>query len=158
MMEERPFTQRLLESEPMLYRIACALLRSEADRQDAMQETALKAWKNRASLREEQYFRTWISRIMVNECHNLHRKNSRYVPVEELPDRPAPDSGEQETRLMLESLPEKQRVPLGLHYLEGFSLEEIARVQHISLALVKYRMHQARKALRVEWNGKEESK
>lgn len=158
MMEERPFTQKLLESEPMLYRIACALLRSEADRQDAMQETALKAWKNRASLREEQYFRTWISRIMVNECHNLHRKNSRYVPMEELPDRPAPDSGEQETRLMLESLPEKQRVPLVLHYLEGFSLEEIARVLHISLALVKYRMHQARKALRVEWNGKEESK
>ena len=158
MMEERPFTQKLLESEPMLYRIACALLRSETDRQDAMQETALKAWKNRASLREEQYFRTWISRIMVNECHNLHRKNSRYVPMEELPDRPAPDSGEQETRLMLESLPEKQRVPLVLHYLEGFSLEEIARVQHISLALVKYRMHQARKALRVEWNGKEESK
>ena len=158
MMEERPFTQKLLESEPMLYRIACALLRSEADRQDAMQETALKAWKNRASLREEQYFRTWISRIMVNECHNLHRKNSRYVPVEELPDRPAPDSGEQEMRLMLESLPEKQRIPLVLHYLEGFSLEEIARVQHISLALVKYRMHQARKALRVEWNGKEESK
>ena len=158
MLEERPFTQKLLESEPMLYRIACALLRSEADRQDAMQETALKAWKNRASLREEQYFRTWISRIMVNECHNLHRKNSRYVPVEELPDRPAPDSGEQETRLMLESLPEKQRVPLVLHYLEGFSLEEIAQVQHISLALVKYRMHQARKALRVEWNGKEEAK
>lgn len=158
MMEERPFTQKLLESEPLLYRIACALLRSEADRQDAMQETALKAWKSRASLREEQYFRTWISRIMVNECHNLHRKNSRYVPVEELPDRPAPDSGEQETRLMLESLPEKQRVPLVLHYLEGFSLEEIARVQHISLPLVKYRMHQARKALRVEWNGKEESK
>ena len=158
MLEERTFTQKLLESEPMLYRIACALLRSEADRQDAMQETALKAWKNRASLREEQYFRTWISRIMVNECHNLHRRNSRYVPMEELPDRPAPETGEQETRLMLESLPEKQRVPLVLHYLEGFSLEEIARVQHISLALVKYRMHQARKALRVEWNGKEESK
>ena len=158
MMDELQFTRKLLDSEQMLYRIACALLRSEADRQDAMQETALKAWKNRASLREEQYFRTWISRIMVNECHNLHRKNSRYVPVEELPDRPAPDSGEQETRLMLESLPEKQRIPLVLHYLEGFSLEEIARVQHISLALVKYRMHQARKALRVEWNGKEESK
>ena len=158
MMEERSFTQKLLESEPMLYRIACALLRSEADRQDAMQETALKAWKNRASLREEQYFKTWICRIMVNECHNLHRKNSRYVPMEELPDRPAPETRETETRLMLESLPEKQRVPLVLHYLEGFSLEEIARVQHISLSLVKYRMHQARKALRVEWNGKEESK
>ena len=158
MLEERPFTQKLLESEPMLYRIACALLRSEADRQDAMQETALKAWKNRASLREEQYFRTWISRIMVNECHNLHRKNSRYVPVEELPDRPAPENGDEEMRMLLEGLPEKQRVPLVLHYLEGFSLEEIAKIQHVTLPLVKYRMRQARKALRVEWNGKEESK
>ena len=158
MMDERLFTQKLLESEQMLYRIACALLRSETDRQDAMQETALKAWQNQGRLREEQYFRTWICRIMVNECHNLQRKNGRMVPTETMPDQPAPDNGEQETRLMLESLPEKQRVPLVLHYLEGFSLEEIAQVQHISLSLVKYRMDQARKALRVEWNGKEESK
>ena len=158
MMDERLFTQKLLDSEPMLYRIACALLRSEADRQDAMQETALKAWQNQERLREEQYFKTWISRIMVNECHNLYRKNSRYVPTETIPDRPAPENREQETRLMLESLPEKQRVPLILHYLEGFSLEEIAQVQQISLALVKYRMHQARKALRVEWNERGETK
>ncbi len=158
MMDERLFTQKLLDSEPMLYRIACALLRSEADRQDAMQETALKAWQNQERLREEQYFKTWISRIMVNECHNLQRKNSRMVPTETMPDQPAPDNSEQETRLMLESLPEKQRVPLVLHYLEGFSLEEIAQVQHISLSLVKYRMHQARKALRVEWNERGETK
>ena len=158
MMDERQFTQKLLDSEQMLYRIACALLRSETDRQDAMQETALKAWQNSGHLREEQYFKTWICRIMVNECHNLCRKNSRTVPMENLPDLPAPENGEQETRLMLESLPEKQRVPLILHYLEGFSLEEIAEIQHISLALVKYRMHRARMALRVEWDGKEESK
>ena len=44
-MEERRFTLKLLESEQMLYRIACAFLRSEADRRDAMQETALKAWQ-----------------------------------------------------------------------------------------------------------------
>ena len=158
MMDERLFTQKLLESEQMLYRIACALLRSETDRQDAMQETALKAWQNCGRLREEQYFKTWISRIMVNECHNLHRKSSRMIPTDTFPDQPAPDHGDEETRLMLESLPEKQRIPLVLHYLEGFSLEEIAQVQHISLSLVKYRMHQARKALHVEWNGKEESK
>jgi RNA polymerase sigma-70 factor (ECF subfamily) len=73
-----------------------------------------------------------------------------------IPDQPVPDSNELETRMMLEILPEKQRVPLILHYLEGFSLEEIAQVQSISVGIVKYRMHQARKALRVEWNGKEE--
>ena len=66
-MEERRFTLKLLESEQMLYRIACAFLRSEADRRDAMQETAPKAWQYRDRLREEHYFRTWITRIMVNE-------------------------------------------------------------------------------------------
>ena len=60
MMDEMQFTRKLLDSEPMLYRIACALLRSEADRQDALQETALKAWQNCGRLREEQYFKTWI--------------------------------------------------------------------------------------------------
>jgi len=59
-LEERVFTQELLESEQMLYRIACAFLRSEADRQDAMQETALKAWQNRRRLREERFFKTWV--------------------------------------------------------------------------------------------------
>lgn len=158
MMDERQFTRMLLESEQMLYRIACTFLRSEADRQDAMQETAMKAWKNWAGLREERYFRTWISRIMVNECHNLYRNYSRCVPTDTMPDRSAPENGDEEMRMLLEGLPEKQRVPLVLHYLEGFSLEEIAKIQHVTLPLVKYRMRQARKALRVEWNGKEESK
>ena len=149
MLEERLFTQKLLESEQMLHRIACAFLRSESDRQDAMQETALR-------LREERFFKTWITRIMINECRLIHRKARRMTVTDTMPDQPAPDNNEVETRLMLESLPEKQRVPLILHYLEGFSLEEIAQVQNISVGIVKYRMHQARKALRVEWNGKEE--
>lgn len=45
MMDERYFTQKLLDSEAMLYRIACTLLRNEEDRRDALQETALKAWR-----------------------------------------------------------------------------------------------------------------
>ena len=158
MINERLFTEKLLESEQMLYRIACALLRSEADRQDAMQETALKAWQNQSRLREERFFKTWISRIMVIECHDIYRKTKRCIPVATLPEQPAQDNDDMEIRLMLDSLPEKQRIPLVFHYLEGFSLEEIAEVQHTTLAMVKYRMHQARKALRVEWNGKEESK
>ena len=157
MLEERVFTQELLESEQMLYRITCAFLCSEADRQDAMQETALKAWQNRRRLREERFFKTWVTSIMVNECRLILRKSKRTIVTDTLPDQPAQETCNLETRLMLESLPEKQRVPLLLHYLEGFSLEEISQVLHVSVGIVKYRMHQARKALRVEWNGKEET-
>ena len=81
----------------------------------------------------------------------------RMIPMEEVPvpetaDRQAAD---RDIRLMLEGLPERQRVPIVLHYLEGFSLEEIARVQHLTLSMVKYLMHQARKTLSLEMDGKE---
>ena len=155
-MEERLFTQKLFESEQMLYRIACAFLRSESDRQDAMQETALKAWKHRGKLREEQYFSTWITRILINECRMICRKSKKVILTDKLPDQPGSSDRELETRLMLESLPEKQRIPLILHYLEGFPIVEIARIEHVSVGIVKYRMHQARKKLRLEWTGKEE--
>ena len=154
-MNERDFTDKLLESERMLYRIACGLLRSEDDRQDALQETVLKAWQNISRLREEKYFRTWITRILVNECHNMNRKAGREIPVETLPEAPAPQHDDLAFRMLLEALPEKQRVPIVLHYLEGFSLKEIAQVQRISLSMVKYRMRQARKALAVEYGAED---
>ena len=72
MINERLFTQKLLESEPMLYRIACALLRSEADRRDAMQETALKAWQNCGKLREERYF----GRSDLSPCNHFPSKTT----------------------------------------------------------------------------------
>ena len=145
MMDERYFTQKLLDSEAMLYRIACTLLRNEEDRRDALQETALKAWRARGQLRNEQYFTTWLVRILMNECRSLSRKGARCVPLAQLPEPQAP-AQDNDLRLLLDALPEKQRVPLVLHYLEGFSLEEIARVM---------RLHQARKALRVELSGEE---
>lgn len=156
-MNEQLFTQNLLDSEEMLYRIACAFLSAEADRQDVMQETALKAWRFCGRLREERYFKTWIARILINECKTLYRKNSRMIPTDAVPERPAPENRDPELRMMLDGLPERQRIPIVLHYLEGFSLEEIAQVQQVSIGMVKYRMHQARKKLRVEWMGKEEA-
>ncbi len=154
-MNELDFIQRVRESEQMLYRISCTLLRSEEDRRDALQETALKAWQHRGRLREEKYFSTWITRILLNECRGLLRKNARLRSAEALRQQGAPDP-DPELRMLLDALPENQRTPLALHYLEGFSLAEIARVQRVPLGTVKYRLHQARKALRVEMEEKEE--
>lgn len=156
-MDQQSFTQKLLESEQMLYRISCSFLHSEEDRRDAIQETALKAWRYSNQLREEQYFKTWITRILINECKNICRKNTKVIPAADIsfPANATVLDSEMDIRFLLESLPERQRVPIVLHYLEGFSLEEIAQVEHLTVAMVKYLMHQARKKLRIELNGKE---
>ena len=153
-MDEREWLERMREAENSLYHVACAILSGETDRRDAMQETALRAWEHRRSLRNEAYFKTWVVRIMVNVCRDLMRKNRRLVPVETLPDGPAPESPS-DLRLTIEGLPERLRLPLVLYYLEGYTVEETARALGLPSGTVKFRLHEARKALRIELDGEE---
>ena len=153
-MEEQAWIERMREAEASLYHVACAILSSETDRRDAMQETALRAWEHRRSLRDERYFKTWVTRIAVNVCRDILRKSRRIVPVETMPDRPAPESPT-ELYVTIESLPERLRLPLVLYYLEGYTVEETARALGLPLGTVKFRLHEARKALRIELDGEE---
>lgn len=61
----------------MMYHVACGLLHSDADRQDAMQQALLKAWEKRHSLKNEGFFKTWLIRILINECKNILRVQKR---------------------------------------------------------------------------------
>ncbi len=154
MMDDKVFTQKLLESEGMLYRVAASLLPGEADRMDAMQETALKAWQNRQTLREEAHFSAWITRILMNECRNVYRRQKRLVLMDAVPETSVQERDPQ-LRQMLEALPRRHREVLVLFYLEGFSIQEIAGILHIPQGTVKYRLHAARKAMKVELSGEE---
>ena len=153
-MDEQRWLEMMRQAEESLYHVACAILSSESDRRDAMQETALRAWEHRQSLRNEAYFKTWVTRIAVNVCRDLLRKNRRVIPMETMPDAPVQASTDN-LRLTIESLPEKLRLPLVLHYLEGFSVQEAAQALRLPEGTVKFRLHQARKALRIELDGEE---
>lgn len=153
-MDEQVWLERMRDAEVSLYHVACAILNSETDRRDAMQETALRAWEHRRSLRNEAYFKTWATRIAVNVCRDILRKSKRVMPLEEMPESMAPESPS-ELHMTIEGLPERLRLPLVLYYLEGFSVEETARALGLPEGTVKFRLHQARKALRVELDGEE---
>ena len=149
-MDKEEFTRRLLQSEQMLYRIARTLLSSDADCADAVQEAVANAWQHRDTLREEAYFQTWLTRILINACRTQQRRMRRLVPVAQLPERyeaPPPDPGVREA---LFALPPALRLPTVLNYIEGFSMEEIARSTRTPVGTVKYRLYQARRRLRLE--------
>ena len=154
-MDEQTFLTYLQAAENTLYHVACTLLRSEADRCDALQETALRAWQHRNSLRQTEYFTTWAVRILINVCRSMARKQGRMVPTDTLQECPAPEQ-DTELYLVLDAMPERHRLPLVLFYLEGFSIQEVARTLGIPTGTAKYRLHQARKALKLEiTDGKE---
>ena len=61
----------------MMYRVAWSILRNDDDVQDALQDAALRAWEKRDRLREEKYFRTWMTRILINVCYDTQRKHRK---------------------------------------------------------------------------------
>ena len=145
-MTDSEFSERLAAMRETLYRVCYAQLSQSCDREDAVQEALLKAWSGRHKLRDERYMQTWVVRILINECHNIRRR--REVPLAELPVLAAPDSQNAELHDAILRLSEKLRLPLVLHYIEGFSAGEAASILKIPRGTVLWRLSKARAELR----------
>lgn len=153
-MDKEEFTRAVLEYESTLYRVAKSMLGSEADCADAAQNALLRAWEKQHTLRDTAYFKTWLTRILINECRAMLRQRARFVPLEEeaaegeiAPER---DSGLYESVMGLDV---KYRVPFVLYYIEGFRTREIASMLKLPEGTVKTRLRRAREILRTELEG-----
>ena len=83
-MDDRQFTQRALDCQRKLYRVALSMLRCDADAADAIQEAVFKGWLHRGALRDGERFEAWLTRILVNECRNIQRRwKRRGEPLDE---------------------------------------------------------------------------
>ena len=134
----------------MMYRVAWSILRNDDDVQDALQEAALKAWEKRNRLKEERYFRTWITRILINVCYDAQRKHRRTVPLDVIPEETYASVPDPELAIALNAAPEKLRLPLVLCYSEGMTYEEAAGALRIPTATLQGRLRRGKEALRKE--------
>ena len=148
-MDKERFVSEIEAHSGMLYRVAWSILRNDDDCKDAMQEAALKAWEKRNTLRETSYFRTWITKILINACYDTQRKRRRIVSLDSIPEIPisAPDPT---LAMALATLPEKLRLPLVLVFSEGMTYAEAAETLHLPLATVRGRIHRGKEQLRKE--------
>lgn len=151
-MTKQEFSSRILEAEEAMYHTAYAILRNDSDCADAVQDAIFKAYKSLGSLKNPEYFKTWIIRILVNTCYS-QLKSRKYTEdiedMESIPGQIAEDDYSK-TELMLEiaAMDEKYRVPLMLYYMDGFTAEEIASSLGITSAAVRKRLSRARLILR----------
>ena len=151
-MDKDLFVQQVDQHSGMMYRVALTILRNDEDCKDALQEAALKTWTKRHSLRTQGLFATWMTRIVINECHNILRKRKRVVVMEQLPEQAAPEQ-DLSLYLTLDSLPDKYRLPLVLRYSEGMTEQQIAKALGLSAAAVRGRLYRARQRLKKELEG-----
>ncbi len=145
-MKKEQFEQQVTGLTHMMYRVSSSILPQAHDQRDAVQNCLLRAWEHWDRLRDERSFRPWLMRILVNECYRLARKR-RPLPLADIPGAPAemPDG----TLLdAIRALPEKLRLPVVLHYIEGAGVEETARILKIPAGTVKTRLRKARGLLK----------
>jgi len=143
-----------------LYVYVVELLRNEQTALDVVQETFINATRYIGSLRDDAKFGSWLFSIAHQKCQQHWRKPRRDQPLpddlgeEFMATEEVPDDllirAEQEEELMtlLNQLSEAHRAVLLLHFLEEFSLEEIATVTGVSIGTVKSRLHYAKKSMR----------
>ncbi len=143
------FSTRIVAMMQTLYRISYAQLTQSCDRDEAVQECLYKAWKKRHQLKDERFMQTWVIRILINECHNIQRKKVRELPLNEVPERVAPKDAHLELHDALFSIDETLRIPIILHYIEGFSIGEISQILRCPQGTVKSRMLRGRQELKI---------
>lgn len=143
-----------------LYVYVFELTRIEQASLDIVQETFIAAVRHIGGLRDDEKFGSWLFGIAHQKVIQLWRKRGgKEILFDEIPESPdkfedSPDNllirREQESEFMnlLDQLPPPQRAVLLLHYVEDFSIEEIARVTETQIGTVKSRLHYAKKALR----------
>ncbi|WJH35940.1 sigma-70 family RNA polymerase sigma factor [Paenibacillus aurantius] len=158
--DKEAFARLIRTLELSLYGVARSMLRRDEDCADAIQETILKAWNALPSLKEPAYFKTWLCRILINECRRLMRRDSRTVAVDEIPAEAfSTDAYENiDLRKAVDRLEETLRLVVTLHYYEDMPLKEIAELLEAPEGTIKSRLHRARQLL-AEWlEGPEERK
>ena len=154
--DKEAYVQLMLSVGSDLYKVAWGILGKDEDVADAMQETALLGWKKIHTLRQTVYFKTWITRILINVCNEMLRKRRYLLAEESIPEQGAEDQqyADVEWRQLLQELDEESRLLLLLYYAEGFKTREIAQILEMNENTVRGHLKRARDNMRKLYEGK----
>ena len=150
-MDRDEFARRTEAIRARLYRTAYLYLGSEADALEAVDEAVYQALRALKKLREPDFFETWLTRIVLNECHRELRRRKRLAGEESLPDTAGPD--DYDTLPLKEAvrhLPEELRAVVVLRFFAGYTQAETARALDIPQGTAATRQRRALELLRLE--------
>ena len=138
----------------MLYRVALSHLLSKSDAEDAVHDVFIKYMNGVYTFFSEEHEKSWFIRVMINHCHDALRKRKirTHAPLEEAL-AVFEESGTGDLTREVLSLDEIYKTPVILHYYEGYSVEETARILKLSPSAVKMRLSRAREKLKVNLSG-----
>jgi RNA polymerase sigma factor (sigma-70 family) len=139
---------------PLLYRVCLVALRHPQDAEDVVQETFCRYVERDGAFADADYEKAWLITVASNLCRNLRRFHFRHDPLNlDDVDASSEDAEPDDTRAALRVLAPRYHSVIHLHYLEGYSAKEIARLLRITPAAVLKRLERGRRLLKLEWGG-----
>lgn len=154
-MDKHAFAGQLQADRARYYRIAYSYVKNEQDALDIVSEAAYRGLRDLRSLRSPEFFRTWMTRIVVNCAIDFLRKDSRLVSLDDSAPEPvevADTALQCEDTLdlydALDVLTERDKTCVTLRFFEQYSFVEIARILGEPETTVKTRVYRALKKMR----------
>ena len=146
------FGELIMLHQEYLYKTAFMYTKNEQDSLDAVQDCAMRAMISMDKLREPKYFKTWITRILINSVYQAQNKNGKYYAFEEYKETAEKEriSIEERTDLYdaVDLLPPVYKTIVILHFFQDMKLKDIAKVMDIPLGSVKSYLFRAKGILR----------
>ena len=134
-----------------LYRLAFHILKNKEDAEDALQETLYRAYSHLGQLKNPEYFKTWMVRILLNTAFEMQKKRKNNLELDEYKDVIG-KSEDITTKIMLETvireMDKKYQYVIFLYYYENYSVKEISEILNVSVMNVKQRLSRSRKILK----------
>lgn len=150
--DKNAFNSLILEYQDTLYRIAKARLNSEEDVCDAVQNTLISAYKSLKNLKNDNYFKTWIIRILINECNDFYARQGKddlsFEVLESHKSLVSKDfTNNFNMEYLIEFLSKEEQTILTLYYAEDYNEKEIAKILGIKYATIRTKIKRAKEKI-----------
>ncbi len=149
-MKESEFAERAELLRPKLYRTAKMYFGDDVRAADVLDEALFRGLRACRLLRHAEYFSTWLTRILINECHREAKRMRRTQPMDTLPEEAAEQFDALPLKEAVRRLPQELKEIVILRYFADYSVQETAEALHIPMGTVATRQRRALKLLRLE--------
>lgn len=155
--DEQAFNKLIVLVQEEMYLIAKSKLKNEDDVADAIQEAILLCYKNIRKLRDNKFFKTWLIKILINECNKIYKKRKKnqvsyeeenienYLKVEETNFQNIGFD------ILIRNLKDDEKLILSLYYYSEYSTKEISKILKIKESTIKSKIFRAREKLKNQY-------
>lgn len=157
--DEESFNELIISVQKELYLIAKTKLKKDDDIADAIQETILSCYKNIHKLKKNEFFKTWIIRILINECNKIYKKRKKNnVSYEEKEIQSYVSYNDKSFEnisfdILIRKLKDDEKLILTLYYYSEYSTKEISKILKINENTIRSKISRTKNKLKNQYKG-----